>query len=107
MDAQTRYSRRVSLALLGAPLVSWLSGCGGGGSRTIIEDVVDYKGTHNHPPLPCAGSWPEAAAQATALLTHQQQRQQHEGGGAGASSSAPTGLKRPPVYWAMFSARAT
>jgi WD40 repeat protein len=30
MNIQNQYSRRVSMALLGAPLVTWLAGCGGG-----------------------------------------------------------------------------
>jgi WD40 repeat protein len=32
MSSQNQYSRRVSLALLGVPVISWLSGCGGGSS---------------------------------------------------------------------------
>jgi WD40 repeat protein len=32
MSSQNQYSRRVSMGLLGAPLVAWLTGCGGGSS---------------------------------------------------------------------------
>ncbi len=49
MDSQSRYSRRVSLALLGVPVVSWLAGCGGGSG-----DSGSGSGTSTTPPAPTA-----------------------------------------------------
>ena len=58
MSSQNQYSRRVSLALLGAPLVSWLAGCGGGSSDS--SDSISTPASADSLPQPLAAA-PKAA----------------------------------------------